>query len=252
MSKEQKFHRLIEESEREEKDCVWAKIKQEESIRAKEEQDVSIRSVRREFSWRKTLAVGGVSVAILLVSGFAALKLLPGNFTADNSDSSSSWTGVNSVDSVDSSDSSNTGNRYCDNTMYTAVLASYNLKNLSHVNQETLLYLDWYQMTDFCETNIYQLNETQEAIGYYEQISDINTGSLITIHILKDGYQLDTLERYKDSPKSETISETVVLWKWTEQQSYAYFQYLGLEYYISMDYPMEETSILDIIEELLG
>ena len=75
MSKERKFHELIEQQNREEKDAVWAKIQQKEAEREQENPAPAL-SKARSFSWRKWTPILASSFVAVVIGGFATWGFL--------------------------------------------------------------------------------------------------------------------------------------------------------------------------------
>lgn len=78
MSKERKFHELIEQQNREEKDAVWAKIQRKETERKKEEPTPALPKAR-SFLGRKWMPILASSLAVVVIGifstwGFLSLK----------------------------------------------------------------------------------------------------------------------------------------------------------------------------------
>ena len=238
MSKERKFHQLIEQLDREEKDRVWQKIKQKEDLRMIEEgKTIVVKYPSKKFSLRKVVAV--CTTFILVIVGIVGLvRFLPKEESVDNG------AGGDSIGNEQG------GNRYCDSSMYTVTASEKTLKEIAELGDETILYLDWYDVTDYYETSVYQMNGTAEIIGYYEEMVDINTGSIISIHTIFDNYLLESLDIYGDTDRVEYINGVEIHWASVMEYSYANFDYGTYQYFIIVEYPMAENSVLDIINEL--
>lgn len=230
MSKENKFHNLIEKLDREEKDCAWEKIKAKENLRFAEEGSSTKKSVKR-FAWRRLVAACA-AVILVAVGIFAATRFLPQDKanTADNGGSSE--TPETSED------------RYCDLGSYDMLVAEETFKEAG------LLYLDWYDITDYCATSIFRLKESGETIGYCEEMVDVNTGSTVRISAIFSGYTLEDLEFYGDGPNSKSVGGVEIHWGNVMDYSYANFTYGAYEYFVAVHYPMAEDSVLDVIDEL--
>ena len=245
MSKEGKFHKLVEDLDREEKNRVWAAIKEQEELRQPKSETVFVKKSQAGSFWRKAVALTVSSIIVLGGSVFVAIKFLP--------IVSSQVESTGDIQSGDSDNSSTENeNRYCDSDSYDAIPTEMTLKEFVDSEQKTFLYLDWYEITDYCLNRIYRLNESEEIIGYREEIMDINTGSLVQIHILLKGYQLEALDVFQNTNSVAYISGVQVEWKSIGDISYAKFEYGEYDYYIALEYPMETDSILDVVQELLN
>lgn len=245
MSKEGKFHKLVEDLDREEKNRVWSAIKAQEELTQPQSEPIVVKKPQGNTFWRKAIALAASLIIVLGGGAFAAIKFLP--MVSVDTDS----TGDIQSDSS-SNDSAGSANRYCDAHSYSIISTNKTLKNLVDLEQKNFLYLDWYDVTDYYNDEIYKLNESGETIGYREGIMDINTGSLVNIHILLNGYQLQDLDFFQNTNSVAHISDVQVEWNTIGDMSYARFEHGEYDYYIALEYPMETDSILDVIQELLN
>ena len=149
MSKVRKFHELIEQQNREEKDAVWAKIQQKEAERQKEE-PAPVSPKARSFSWRKWTPILASSLAAVVIGVFAT------------------W-GVLSLKNGSNDD--NKG-RYFTSQSYEKVNTELTLKDYAQKIGKSLLYFDWYEETDYLKNQAWQLNDTQEIICFQEEINN--------------------------------------------------------------------------------
>ena len=245
MSKERKFHKLVEDLDREEKNRVWAAIKEQEELMQPKSEPIVVKKPQGNTFWRKAIALAASLIIVLGGGAFAAIKFLP--MVSVDTDSTGDIQSNSS-----SNNSTGNDNRYCDADTYNIIDTDKTLKNLVDLEQKNFLYLDWYDVTDYYDDGIYQLNESEQIIGYTEEIMDINTGSLVNIHILLKGYQIEGLDVFQNTDSIAYIKDIQVEWRSTANMSYAKFEYDEYDYYIALEYPMETDSILDVIQELLN
>ena len=71
------------------------------------------------------------------------------------------------------------------------------------------------------------------------------------INAVEKKYQLESLQAYEQMTNTDAVADVQVDWKNAEGISYATFTYGDYNYYISLECPMEEDGILDIVEEML-
>ena len=227
MSKEKKFHQLIEELNQQEKELSWEKIQEQDISETGSIQQVAFSSVKKSgvVVWKKALFSSLVSIIVVGAGVFGGIKW----FAKDEPPST----------------------RYCDTSMYDAIDVQITLKDRVEQEEKMILFLDWYDITDYYADRVYELKESHDQIGYYEQIIDINTGSLISICIVDKKYELESLKGYAQTTEKNWISTIEISWQKQYDLSYAHFTYGDYNYYISLEYPMEEDSILDIVEEML-
>lgn len=237
MSKEGKFHKLIEDLDKEEKSRVWSAIKEQEELQQASNETVFVKKARDRTFARK---IAAVTISFIIVVGggvFIAMKLLPSA----------------SIQAGSSEDiSSGNEGRYYDSNSYSVIETDKTLKYLANYEEKAFLYLDWYDVTDYYSDGIYQLKESAEIVGYREGIVDVNTGSLVNIRILLSDYQLQGLEVFQTTDSVDYVNNVQIEWKTTEDMSYAKFRHGEYDYYITLEYPMEPDSILGIIQELLN
>lgn len=226
MSKEKKFHQFIEELNQEEKELSWKKIQEQDTSNVVPVQKLSFGTVKKSGAalWKKALVTSLVSVIVVGAGVFSGIKFLAKDEPLST--------------------------RYCDTSMYDAIDVQTTLKDRVK-EDKTVLFLDWYEITDYYTDRVYKLKDSRAEIGYYEQIVDVNTGSLIEINIIKKEYQLESLEIYLQMTEISTIQDVQIDWRYVGDMQYASFSYQEYNYYISLEYPMEEDSILDIVEEML-
>ena len=227
MSKEKKFHQLIEDLNQEEKERCWKKIQEQDTSCIVSVQQTSVDVVKKRgvATWKKALVTSFVSIVVVGAGVFGGIKL----FAKDEPPST----------------------RYCDTSMYDAIDVQISLKERVEQEDKTLLFLDWYEITDYYADKVYELKASLDEIGYYEQIVDINTGSLVEINAIKKQYELESLNIYSQMTEKSLVIGLQVDWINAVNMQYATFSYQEYNYYISLEYPMEEDSILDIVKEML-
>jgi len=228
MSRERKFHKLIEQQNREEKDVVWEKLQQKEAKR-EQGKPVSALPKARSFSWRKWTPI--------LASSFAAVVI----------GVLSTW-GFLSLN--DGKNNDNKG-RYFNSQSYEIVTTQITLKEYAREIGKNLLYFDWYQETDFLEDYAWQLKDTKEIICYNEEIIDINTGCLIYMFVTEANTTIENFSFDEETDRESEINGVQIDWKYSKYNSNANFVYEDYKYYLRLDEPIDENHILDLIEELL-
>ena len=238
MSKENKFHKFIERLDQEEKNRAWEKITAEENVRLAEE-SAPVRKPVKRFAWRKLVAA---CAAVLLVAAgiFTAMRFLPQDKTADGGN----W-GSASTDLGEEKPETSEDNRYCDTNSYESSIAEKTFKDAG------FLYLEWYDITDYCETVVYQMKDSGETLGYCERIMDVNTGSLVSVHAICEGYTLKELDFYDDGVNTENVGGIEIRWGSAIGYSYANFAHGGYDYFVIVEYPTSDDSVLEILNELL-
>lgn len=230
MSKERKFHELIEQQNQEEKNRVWQKICEKDSDPESEKQEKkSVISKVRAFSWKKWGAVATSSLAIVILGVFSVVKFFPfGGEMPDNS------------------------GRYFTNQSYETVDTSMNIQGYAQQIGKNLLYFDWYVETDYCENQIWQLKDTQEIICIQEEIVDINTGCMISIFVIEKDITVDAFSSDEMAEKETNINAIKIQWHCDDDKAWANFEYQDYRYYLRVKEPIDENYILDLVKELLS
>ncbi len=220
MSKEAKFHKLIESQDIEEKKRAW------ETLQAKlaEETEVPLpEPKKRKFTWLKLTSV--IASFVIILAGVLTYILLPKNNL-----------------------------RYCSSSDYTETIVTQTIKDYATETGESILYLNWYDLTGGTLGNkLFKLNDTEEVICVYEEIEDFNTGSSLKIHAIKKSYILENLQLKKEDSQISNIGNVAVKWSYNIEleTAIADFTYGEYQYYIKAEYPFGEQYILDIVEEML-
>ena len=228
MSRERKFHELIEQQNREEKDAVWAKLQQKEAER-EEEKPVSTLPKARSFSWRKWTPILASSLIAVVIGGFATRGFLSLN---------------------DGKNNDNKG-RYFNSQSYEIVDTQRTIKDYAMETGENLLYFDWYAETDHLQDQVWQLKDTQEIICYNEEIIDVNTGCPVYLFVIQADIEIENFSADEETDKKSEVKEVQIDWSYTKFKSNAKFIYEDYSYYLRLEEPIDENHILDLVEELL-
>ncbi len=226
MSRERKFHELIEQQNREKKDAVWAKIQQKEAERLEKEPTPAFPKAR-SFSWRKWAPIVASSFVAVLVGVFALWKFLP----------------------LD--DKTNDG-RYFDSHSYEIIDTQRTLKDYAQEIEKNLLYLDWYAETDSLTDQVWQLKDTQEIICFNEEIIDINTGCKVEMFVVEADAVIEDFFADEETDTKSEIKGVQIDWQYSRFRAYANFVYEDYRYYLRVKEPIDENYILTLIEELLS
>lgn len=224
MSRERKFHALIEQQNQEEKDAVWAKIQQKE---AESKGEVpSAPPSPRAFSWRKWLPTAAVSLAVLVVGGVATWGFL------------SLQNGEN-------------GGRYFTSQSYEKVNTQTNLKGYAQAIGKDLLYFDWYEQTDYVKNQAWQVKDTQEIICFQEEIIDINTGCLLYFFVMEADTTIEDFSLGEEDEQISQVKGVEIAWDYSRFNAHASFVYEDYRYLLQVEEPIDEGYILDLVEDLI-
>ena len=227
MSKERKFHELIEQQNQEEKDAVWTKLQQKESER-EQEKPTPVLPQARSFSWRKWTPILASSLTAVVIGVFATWGFL----------------------SLKEGNNDNKG-RYFNSQSYEIVDSQLTIKDYALEMGKSLLYFDWYEETDFFKDKVWQLKDTQEIICFEEEIIDINTGCPIYMFVIQADIEIENFSFAEETDRKSEIQGVNMDWRYTRFRAYATFVYEDYKYYLRLEEPMDENHILDLVEELL-
>ena len=227
MSKERKFHELIEQQNREEKDAVWAKIQQKEAEMGIN--TVSVTPKARSFSWRKWAPIVASSLVAVVIGAFAAWKFL----------------------SLQNEGNEDNKGRYFTNQSYEIVDTQRTIKDYVQETGKNLLYFDWYEETDFFKDKVWQLKDTQEIICFEEEIVDINTGCMVYVFVIQADIEIEDFSFAEETDSKNEIKGIQIDWQYLRFRAYANFEYEDYAYYVRVEEPMDENHILALVEELL-
>lgn len=228
MSKERKFHELIEQQNREEKDAVWAKIQQKDAER-QANKPVPVSTKTPSFSWRKWMPIAASSLAAVVIGVFATWGFL----------------------SLNNRPSEDNKGRYFTSQSYERVNAQRTLKDYAQEIGENLLYFDWYDETDFLENYVWQLKDTQEVICFEEEIVDVNTGCKIEIFVTEANIEIEDFFADEETDRESQTNGVKIDWRYTRFSAFANFEYEDYRYYLRLKEPIDENHILALVEELL-
>ncbi len=227
MSKERKFHNLIEEQNPDEKQELWNRI---ESALKEENLAGEISVPKKKFlSWRKITALATSFVLVTTAIVLGGLKIFSGKEVPEDK------------------------SRYCTQNEYEVLPTQLTLKEYGEQLNTEILFFDWYAETESVNGYIYQLKSSEEVICFREEIVDINTGNLVRIYVTDNKTQIDILDPYKEICTNENqVSNIKVYWVSKTFRANTYFEYQNYRYFIELETPEDDGAILRLVEELLA
>ncbi len=235
--KEIDVHRLIEEQDKEEKDALFEMVQQKTA-------DISVvpaRTVHKQqtVNRKRFFKFASIAVAFLLVLGLAIglpITLKKGN---------SNYNPVK--DPVDT-----TPDRYFNTSDCVISDMKMNVKEYAESQSKELLFLDWYENAGFLETGYYVNKQDYNDLVYIkENIQNGDTGDMVTMYITDTHTQLEVLQTISTfCSKDSNINDTAIKWNADRQKGAAVFKYKDHKYYLELQYPFNETDILDIVESM--
>ena len=219
MSRERKFHNLIKNQNREEKDRLWEKIEKE----AGNENITVVVPRKKKFPMGRFVAIASSCVLIVTIATIAVWKFHP----------------------------EEAGPRYCTQDQYQGTRTDMTLKEYAKEINKNLLYFDWYENAELVKDYIYQLNDTNEIICFEENIISGETGQSIKLYVVDTKTKMDMLEFfYTRCDKSIQVKDIQVNWIFSLKEANAYFEYDHYNYYLTVDAPESSETILELIGTL--
>lgn len=140
--------------------------------------------------------------------------------------------------------------RYCTLDDFTVVSSDKTIKEYSAQFNNELLYLDWYDDTEFCNSYIFKLKSSGEIICYEETVLDNDTGYMITYYITDGNTEIDALDIYKSLPGQSAIKNVAVSYN-CQKMCLATFKYGNYKYYIKISKCNSYDFLSGIIEQMI-
>jgi len=143
--------------------------------------------------------------------------------------------------------------RYCSIEDYTINSTDMTLKDYSERIGEDLLYFDWYNKTETLLDYVYQLNNTSEIICFSEEMTDVNTGSTVSIYVTDNFTKIDFLEAiYESCIINRSVENVNVSWQISDFDASAHFEYNSYNYCLRIENPTDENYLFSLIGHLLN
>ena len=222
-----KFHKLIEEQNPEQKEEFYLKLKEKLNI-PDEEQKVEEKKGSGFVTFFKkpyrVIACASAALVIICLSVFIPFALK--NKTP--------------------------AERYCLSTDCIATPIE-SIKKYSNDASVELLYLDWYQTGEVIKSTTYfDKSDSKNFVYIEEELINGQTGERVKLSISDIHTKVDIFEKYWESCVKESYREDVrIMWHYQSTSGMAYFEYHGYRYFVELDHPESEEAILDIVAEML-
>ncbi len=222
-----KFHKLIEEQNPEQKEEFYLKLKEKLNI-PDEEQKVEEKKQSRFVTFFKkpyrVIACASAVLVIICLSVFIPIALK--NKTP--------------------------AERYCiaEECVETKIES---IKKYSKDNSLNILYFDWYEFGEVISSKLFMdAKDTDKFVYIAEEIINGETGDFVKFSITDIHTKVDIFEKYWESCVKESYRENVrIMWHYQSTSGMAYFEYDGYRYFVELDHPESEEAILDIVAEML-
>ena len=127
------------------------------------------------------------------------------------------------------------------------------IKEFSKDNSLNILYYNWYDTGEVISSKLFMDAKDNDKFVYItEEIVNGVTGDFVKLSITDIHTKVDIFEKYWNNCDKECLSKNIkVYWKAQNTSSMAYFEYDGYRYFVELDHPESEEAILDIVAEML-
>lgn len=227
MSKESKFHKLIEQQDCKRKEQVWERLKDQIEINTPSEtvceNGNTVAVSPKRFFIPIISAAAVLLCAVVLILIFTLKPAAPSD-----------------------------GTRYCAESDYNIVDADMTLQEYAAENNLDILCFDWNEDTDSYSAEITKLIKDGEIICFTEKITDEETGCPVRLSVTDNKTQVEFLKKFATNCNDlYQVNEIAVKWCDTRDESIATFEYKSYVYYISVIDPIEEEAVLSWVNKLI-
>lgn len=230
MSKEQKFHKLIEQQDIETKRALWERI--EEQLNS--EGDREIKSDGNAFIISQKKRLLAIRLAIVLTAVLALAAVISIILVVKLKSTA--------VDDI----------RFCNEGDYYWIDSELNIKQYSQQNGINLSYFDWYEEIEYFADKQFKLYGSDEVICLYEELFDVND-VYIKYYIIDNKIEMDILKSYADlCTQSSSVNSINVNWGQDLSEAYAFFEFKEHKYYLIIEDAAYNEYILELINYLIG
>ena len=143
--------------------------------------------------------------------------------------------------------------RYCYSDDYFLSPAETTVKEYSESSGKNLLYIDWYDIAEEVQTMWHvHKNNPDDRICLEETLANGETGEIVVLQIVETNVEIDYLVSLQSSLKDTYEYNGVTIKYHTDVDGgTASFVYGNYKYFIETDNVSEERSVLDIAENML-
>lgn len=224
MSKEQKFHKLIQQQDAEGKEDLWNKIEQQTGNNEQVNLHGGVLAKKRVLSKQNIILICAAS--LLVIVGI----ILTCTFIKPNK---------------------NDGFRYCEFGDYYSVEVDQSICDYAENNNLNLLYFDWYEEALYYADKQYKLNSTNEVICLFEELIDENE-IYISEYVTSANTKIDFLEAFKSyCVETTNIKSVNIKYGMSSMDTYAHFNKGDHEYLIRLENYTDIEYILKLINDIL-
>ena len=225
MSKEQKFHKLIQKQDVEEKEDLWNKIEQQTEKIEQVELGGGVVAKKQPLSKQNKIII----CAVALLMAILGIVLICRFVSPKNDDE---------------------GFRYCKIGDYYSVDSDESINDYAIANDLDLLYFKWYEESMYYADSQFKLNATDEIVCLCEKLIDENEIE-IEQYITQKKTQIDFLNAYSESCNMQTTIKSIeVNYGTFDNDVYVSFSYKNYNYYFKFE-SAEQDYVLALLEDLI-
>ena len=227
--KYKKFHKLIEENTAEQKQAVYQKLQQDLAL----PEDASP-AQKRNTVWQNLLKKPAHLAACLstAVAVVCLAIILPLTLNGDTPPTPP--------------------NRYTSGRDSYQLDMDCTLKEYAMQNGLSMLYVDWYDITDNVKMRLHVNPDDHGDVYYYEEfITHAETGYTVFLYVTDLFTKIDIFDRFEACDNEEIINGVSVHWKGNDHASSAYFEYGDYRYFVDLMYPPAKDSVLKIVQSMI-
>ncbi len=217
--KKSNIHQLIEQQDKDKKDEMFAKFEKEHNLESK----ARVVRYNKKRIWAASIAAAAIVICVII-----AIPLLLNN-------------------------TNRTHKRYFSIDDCVAVDLDYSVKEYAKEVNKDFLYIDWYDIAEEFQTWLFVNRYNSEDVIYInETIVNGETGDIVDLYIIDELTTMEAFSFYEDScNRTATIDDVPVNWYYRNRLSTAMFKYKGYKYFVVLQEPMEEESVLKIVADMI-
>ena len=129
----------------------------------------------------------------------------------------------------------------------------YSLKEYCEINNQSLLYLDWYEYAeDLVTIRYYEKGKESDTVYLCESYVDGNNGFAVQISVMKRNIVLESLDEVFEEPQTTSIGNTNIVYVLRKNLSLAKFEYKGYKYYLEIKKEIDLSFFIDAIKSMIA
>ena len=222
---DREIHQLIEEEHAEQKARIYERIH--------EDAERIITQNAQQRQRRKRLIIKYCSVAAVLLVVLCLSVILP---------------------IVLNTNGNNGGVLKYDNTQIVYSISAENIKEYANKNNVNILFVDWYDNADGCETIKYCDAEDESVLVYIsERLVNGDTGKAVLLSVMQNKIVVTTFDSYEEAKESYNLyNGTAVYYIVSFSGIKAHFEYNGYKYYLEFTNSTDLEFVKETIESMFN